>query len=107
MVDAKKIFDEFDSDKRGYLNRKEIPDAVRCCGLNRLSNGLTTGLVVLIVVVDSVILVVVVFVAVVDVTVVTTESRPNLDRRLSLDQQRLSPSCIVLAAHQAQYDTVH
>ena len=32
--DAKKIFDEFDSDKRGYLNRKEIPDAVRCCGLN-------------------------------------------------------------------------
>ena len=34
MVDAKKIFDEFDSDKRGYLNRKEIPDAVRCCGLS-------------------------------------------------------------------------
>ncbi|CBY10950.1 unnamed protein product [Oikopleura dioica] len=34
MVDSKKIFDEFDSDKRGYLNRKEIPDAVRCCGLN-------------------------------------------------------------------------
>ncbi|CAG5105230.1 Oidioi.mRNA.OKI2018_I69.chr1.g1943.t1.cds [Oikopleura dioica] len=34
MVDPKKIFAEFDSDKRGYLNRKEVPDAIRCCGLN-------------------------------------------------------------------------
>ena len=30
----KKIFEEFDEKKHGYLRRQETADAIRCCGLN-------------------------------------------------------------------------
>ena len=34
LKEYKKIFDDFDDKKRGFLSKRDTFDAVRCCGLN-------------------------------------------------------------------------
>ena len=34
LKEYKKIFDDFDEKKKGFLSKRDTFDAVRCCGLN-------------------------------------------------------------------------
>ena len=34
LKEYKKIFDDFDDKKKGFLSKRDTFDAVRCCGLN-------------------------------------------------------------------------